>query len=143
MFHFLSLQKKLIGMVRLGRRLFIQLGLAGIATLILVQWNKLVLNLIRSQENKKLVIPFNKNKAVDFADEYIIINKDDTPKILSAHCTHLGCKINETINGRLVCPCHGSEYDLDGKVVKGPAYKNLEIIPATISSDGKTIEITT
>ena len=42
---------------------------------------------------------------------------------------------------RLVCPCHGSEYDLDGNVVKGPAWKNLEIIPSKITSDGTHIEI--
>jgi cytochrome b6-f complex iron-sulfur subunit len=39
---------------------------------------------------------------------------------VSAVCTHLGCLIREK-KGELVCPCHGSSFDLTGKVLQGPA----------------------
>ena len=43
---------------------------------------------------------------------------------LSLVCTHLGCTV--TVNpGRLSCPCHGSEFDRQGRVLKGPADRSL------------------
>ncbi|MBJ6798750.1 QcrA and Rieske domain-containing protein [Geomonas propionica] len=39
-------------------------------------------------------------------------------------CTHLGCTVNVTPTG-LVCPCHGSEFDREGRVLKGPADRAL------------------
>ncbi len=42
-------------------------------------------------------------------------------------CTHLGCVPNRTHEG-WSCPCHGSMYDNSGRVVRGPAPKNL-IVP--------------
>jgi ubiquinol-cytochrome c reductase iron-sulfur subunit len=42
-------------------------------------------------------------------------------------CTHLGCVPNRTEEG-WACPCHGSLYDNSGRVVRGPAPKNL-IVP--------------
>lgn len=42
-------------------------------------------------------------------------------------CTHLGCVPNRTDEG-WSCPCHGSMYDNSGRVVRGPAPKNL-IVP--------------
>lgn len=92
-------------------------------------------------KQKNNVLPFNRNKTVSFVENYIIINHEETTTVLSAHCTHLGCKINQTEKDRLVCPCHGSEYDLNGNVIKGPAYKSLELISSKITSDGTHIEI--
>ncbi|KAI9356312.1 cytochrome b-c1 complex subunit Rieske [Zopfochytrium polystomum] len=46
-------------------------------------------------------------------------------------CTHLGCvPIGEAgdFNGWF-CPCHGSHYDISGRIRKGPAPLNLEIPP--------------
>lgn len=128
-------------MGKVGRRTFLQLGVAGIISLLVLAWNKLTINHLELFKQKVHVFPFNKNKSISFIESYIIINNNETTTVLSAHCTHLGCIINETENGRLVCPCHGSEYDLEGNVIKGPAYKNLQIIPSEITVDGEYIEI--
>jgi len=43
---------------------------------------------------------------------------------LNLVCTHLGCAVTVTATD-LVCPCHGSVYDRQGKVLKGPATRPL------------------
>ena len=55
-------------------------------------------------------------------------------------CTHLGCVPISGAGdfGGWFCPCHGSHYDVSGRIRKGPAPLNLEVPPYTLS-DGKLI----
>lgn len=48
---------------------------------------------------------------------------------LEGVCTHLGCvPIGEAGDyGGWFCPCHGSHYDISGRIRKGPAPLNLEV----------------
>ena len=46
---------------------------------------------------------------------------------ISLVCTHRGCKVEDK-GDKYVCPCHGAEFDLEGRVTKGPAKKDLEAI---------------
>ncbi len=41
------------------------------------------------------------------------------------HCTHRGCELNVG-GGIYSCPCHGSEFSVTGKVLEGPADKDLK-----------------
>lgn len=113
----------------------------GIVTMMLFLWNKLTLNHIRLNAQKEINIPLKKNNQITFFEDYIVINQKEKTTVLLAKCTHLGCKINSIENGKIICPCHGSEYDLEGKIIKGPAYRNLTKIPHKLSSDGLTLEI--
>jgi cytochrome b6-f complex iron-sulfur subunit len=46
---------------------------------------------------------------------------------VSAVCTHMGCVVNyDQKFGHFLCPCHGSEYGLDGQNTKGPATRPLK-----------------
>jgi cytochrome b6-f complex iron-sulfur subunit len=46
--------------------------------------------------------------------------------VLSSRCTHLGCTVRWDNEEQLLrCPCHGSRFSDDGKVVKGPAERPL------------------
>ena len=57
--------------------------------------------------------------------------------ICSANCTHLGCipaKVEEDGRG-WACPCHGSVFDMAGRVLKGPAATNLPLPPYRFLSD--------
>ena len=53
-------------------------------------------------------------------------------------CTHLGCvPIGEAGDyGGWFCPCHGSHYDISGRVRKGPAPLNLEIPEYSFPEEG-------
>lgn len=46
-------------------------------------------------------------------------------------CTHLGCVplANQGDFGGWFCPCHGSHYDVSGRIRKGPAPQNLLVPP--------------
>lgn len=123
------------------RRTFLRLAVVGVISLIGVSWNKLTHNHIDQLKQKAKSFPFNKNKTVSFFEHYIVINRNKKTTVLSARCTHLGCIINKVEQDKFLCPCHGSEYSFDGKVLKGPAYRDLETIPARISEDGSQIEI--
>ncbi|MCS0602079.1 Rieske (2Fe-2S) protein [Streptomyces sp. LP11] len=48
-------------------------------------------------------------------------------KAFSATCTHQGCTVAEVADGAIVCPCHGSRFDIsDGSVSHGPATRPLD-----------------
>jgi ubiquinol-cytochrome c reductase iron-sulfur subunit len=67
--------------------------------------------------------------------------------VLIATCTHLGCLPKQHFEpgdaalgadwpGGFFCPCHGSKFDLAGRVFNGsPASINLEVPPYTFSDD--------
>lgn len=53
---------------------------------------------------------------------------------VSPICTHLGCTV-EIEQSRLVCPCHGSNYDREGRVLRGPAEEPLMRYGAELTPD--------
>jgi len=55
---------------------------------------------------------------------------------LAAVCTHLGCVVTFNAGENIFqCPCHGGEYDRDGKVIAGPPPKPLERIAVKVDDD--------
>jgi nitrite reductase/ring-hydroxylating ferredoxin subunit len=57
---------------------------------------------------------------------------DGTVAAFVATCTHQGCTVRATEDG-LVCPCHGSAFDLtDGAAVHGPATKPLTPVAVAV-----------
>lgn len=83
------------------------------------------------------------------------VNEDRSIKpeyaILVGICTHLGCSptyrpeiapedLGEKWRGGFFCPCHGSRFDLAGRVFKNvPAPTNLEVPPHMYLSDTRVI----
>jgi ubiquinol-cytochrome c reductase iron-sulfur subunit len=57
--------------------------------------------------------------------------------ILVGVCTHLGCTPTafEGNYGGWLCHCHGSQYDVAGRVRRGPAPQNLAVPPYAFLSD--------
>jgi cytochrome b6-f complex iron-sulfur subunit len=64
----------------------------------------------------------------------------DTFVALTAVCTHEGCTITGFDNQTYTCPCHGSQYNTGGNVVRGPASRSLRQFPASVS--GATLTVT-
>ncbi len=72
--------------------------------------------------------------------------------VLVGICTHLGCSPTQKLeageasglgadwSGGFFCPCHGSKFDLAGRVYKGvPAPANLEVPPHQFLSDSRLL----
>lgn len=62
--------------------------------------------------------------------------------VVIASCTHLGCipTFGTGDYGGWFCPCHGSHYDVSGRIRKGPAPTNL-VVPEYEFTAGSTIRI--
>jgi ubiquinol-cytochrome c reductase iron-sulfur subunit len=61
--------------------------------------------------------------------------------VVKGVCTHLGC-IPNAHEGEFdgwFCHCHGSQYDSSGRVRRGPAPLNLELVPYQFVSDTKLL----
>lgn len=81
---------------------------------------------------------FAKNEARALKPEYLV---------MVGVCTHLGCaplykpdagSISADWQGGFFCPCHGSRFDLSGRVYKSvPAPTNLEVPPYRFLTDSK------
>ncbi len=44
---------------------------------------------------------------------------------ISLTCTHQGCTVQRQVDGKFLCPCHGAVYDAEGRVIAGPAKRDL------------------
>jgi len=55
---------------------------------------------------------------------------------LNAVCTHLGCVVPWNVaENKFMCPCHGSQYNSEGKVVRGPAPLSLALVHTSVTND--------
>ncbi len=55
--------------------------------------------------------------------------------VFSPTCPHLGCHYNwSSGQGEFICPCHGSRFAPDGKVLGGPAPRPLDTLPVQITA---------
>jgi Rieske Fe-S protein len=53
---------------------------------------------------------------------------------LSLACPHLGCTVADS-SGELLCPCHGSRFDANGAVLRGPARQALHPLRVEVTED--------
>lgn len=54
---------------------------------------------------------------------------------IDRECTHLGCTVPWVAEeGRFVCPCHASAFDITGDVLSPPAPRPLDIYPVRIEN---------
>jgi cytochrome b6-f complex iron-sulfur subunit len=55
------------------------------------------------------------------------VSSQADPVIVDDKCTHLGCRFKWNPDKKLFeCPCHLSEFDVNGRVLKGPATRSLQ-----------------
>jgi menaquinol-cytochrome c reductase iron-sulfur subunit len=66
---------------------------------------------------------------------WIIKKADGSVTAYSPNCPHLGCGYRWiAAHQRFECPCHGSVFDINGKVLSGPAPRPLDTIGTRVEN---------
>lgn len=88
--------------------------------------------LVPSEKLKELAdLAPNEGRVVNYEGEKIALYKDEHHLLhaVSPSCTHMKCDVTwNTTERSWDCPCHGARYDAEGKVLTGPADRDLEKI---------------
>lgn len=74
-------------------------------------------------------VPIGEGRIVKDGGERLAVYRDRDGRVhaLSSVCTHQGCQVAfNTLERSWDCPCHGSRFDIDGRVLDGPATRPLE-----------------
>ena len=64
----------------------------------------------------------------------VLLHTESGFSALSLICTHLGCMVEQK-DGIFACPCHGSRFDVNGKVTHGPAAKHLQSLRVEVTAE--------
>lgn len=72
---------------------------------------------------------------------YLYRHADGEFTAVLTRCMHRGCQVDPA-GGHLVCPCHGSEYDNAGGVLKGPTQHPLIRFPVEARDGNLYIALT-
>jgi glycine/D-amino acid oxidase-like deaminating enzyme/nitrite reductase/ring-hydroxylating ferredoxin subunit len=89
-------------------------------------------NTINKSQNESFIdsLPLEQGAIIEInSDNPIAVYKDKSGKVteFSAKCTHLGCTVAwNPLEKSFDCPCHGSRFFYNGKVINGPANSDLE-----------------
>jgi Rieske Fe-S protein len=76
--------------------------------------------------------------ALKVKDKLILLVRDSATSVRAFNpiCTHRQCVVAFSVNdGKIKCPCHGSQFGLDGHVVHGPASRPLETYAAELAGE--------
>ncbi len=127
---------------KINRKKFFRWSAAALLVPAVYVWDQSVR---RKQEfslaEQELILAPDLPDGVHFFGRVILVKEGRSFRLLSSKCTHLGCRINEIEGGQLVCPCHGSRYNLQGVPVKGPAVEPLPEVDFRMEETGGVIRI--
>ncbi len=71
-----------------------------------------------------------------------VVNLGESLLVLSNSCTHTGCGVRwEAEQGKFVCPCHGGEFDRQGRVLKQPPPRPLRRLAHQLREGALWIEV--
>ncbi|KAL0905165.1 hypothetical protein M5K25_027349 [Dendrobium thyrsiflorum] len=125
----LALESGLIGRIRESNLASLEVDLSNIepGTTVTVKWRgKPVFIKHRTEADIKLANTIDVKSLRDPEEDSVRVRKPEWLIVVGV-CTHLGCipLPNAGDFGGWFCPCHGSHYDVSGRIRKGPAPFNL------------------
>ena len=88
-------------------------------------------------------IPVGGAKKVILAGSAIMIIRTSKEfKAFSAVCTHLGCLVDwDEKRQQIICPCHGGQFDTEGRVISGPPPRPLPVHEVKIVGDRILVKV--
>jgi ubiquinol-cytochrome c reductase iron-sulfur subunit len=140
----------------LGAPVEVDISKLEVGALLKVEWRGKPVYVVRRSQEMVAELPSNDGKLAD--PESLASDQPDYAKnesravrpeflVVLGVCTHLGCapmgrftpgdaELGADWPGGFYCPCHGSRFDLAGRVFKGvPAPKNLAVPPYAFADD--------
>jgi Rieske Fe-S protein len=78
---------------------------------------------------------------IKLKDRMVLFIRDGEDSVIGFDptCTHQQCTVEHKAGSdKIECPCHGSIYDLEGKVLKGPAEDPLQRFETSLK-DGRVV----
>lgn len=85
---------------------------------------------------------FARLRAPDARMIYVLALADGSYAAVSPICKHQGCTV-EIEHDRLSCPCHGSQYSREGRVLRGPTQAPLDRYATSIAGGTLIIDLRT
>jgi Rieske Fe-S protein len=78
--------------------------------------------------------------ATIFTAQQVVVTQatKDAFRGFSTTCPHQGCPLSQVQGATITCPCHGSQFALDGSVTRGPAQQGLAPEAVTVQ-DGQLV----
>jgi Rieske Fe-S protein len=81
-------------------------------------------------------------QVVDRTVVYLVKTGENQVRAMHSTCTHLGCRTNyDRESKRILCPCHGGVYDLQGQVIAGPPPAPLAALNTRIEDGHVLVQI--
>jgi len=134
-------------MPRHTRRDFMKVITSYLLGLIGGLWIAGVVRFLAYESEPRRQTEFDLGQASDFPKN-MPTRRDEIPALLimnssgfialSLICTHLGCTVKDAPEG-FVCPCHGTLYDNEGSVLRGPAAEPLRRLRTEVTPEGRLI----
>ncbi len=90
-----------------------------------VLWQRVARRRAEADGSRTHRLPLPRADGVVFHGPIILRRRGGEVTAHSARCPHLGCTIAGVDGGELVCPCHGSRFTFDGRLLQGPAVSGL------------------
>ncbi|KAF8118131.1 hypothetical protein N665_0006s0127 [Sinapis alba] len=119
----------------------VDLGTIEPGTTVTVKWRgKPVFIRRRTEDDIKLANSVDLGSLRDPQEDSVRVKNPEWLVVVGV-CTHLGCipLPNAGDYGGWFCPCHGSHYDISGRIRKGPAPYNLEVPTYSFLEENKVL----
>jgi Rieske Fe-S protein len=106
------------------RRKFLGAALTAAGAALAAAWASLA-GARRRQQVRRVTVERPAADGVTFARDLVLVRSGPELRAFSSRCPHLGCRVARLEGAELVCPCHGSRFDLSGRRLRGPAAADL------------------
>lgn len=82
------------------------------------------------------------SQVVDRTVVYLVRTGDENVRALHSTCTHLGCRTSyDRKTKRILCPCHGGVFDVNGNVVEGPPPTPLATLTTRVENGQVLVQV--
>lgn len=138
-----------------NRRNFLKVGWAILGGLVAVESGALTLAYLQPRLaegefggiiNAGAIENFPNNSVTHISNGRFYIARFQDGGLLAIYhrCTHLGCTVPWDANqGKFICPCHSSEFTIDGDVNNPPAPRPLDVFDMTIENGELLVDTST